>query len=199
MTLTRTKFLDFIKNTSPLPDRIGNAPAHYGKVYDKHSGKKWFISWNWAAFFWGLLGLPLVWMLYRRMYRYVGFCLLGLVGLMVAMYMFYVFSIDTRIYHLFPSLLASFWLAVGLLFGGAQHMVRWAIEVSGLPFSAFFIKKMWVFLQVLLAIGFGAWGDSLYFNSLKKESLPSQKKSAVILSFISIMLVIAPLVIFKFL
>jgi hypothetical protein len=44
-------------------DFIGTNRDYYLSKWNRHKGKEWFVSWNWAGFFFGCL-----WLLYRKMY-----------------------------------------------------------------------------------------------------------------------------------
>ncbi len=67
-TLEQKKFFAFIKHIKEHDHPLTQATAYYQDLYNRFGVGKWFLSWNWSAFLWEMVGLPFVWFFYRRMY-----------------------------------------------------------------------------------------------------------------------------------
>ena len=73
----RYSFFNLIKQPQESYESMGRFSSYYLNIYDQNSDKKNFLSWNWVCFFTSFWGVEILWMIYRRMYLYAFFMLLG--------------------------------------------------------------------------------------------------------------------------
>lgn len=158
--LSRATVFRLVKEPEETQSHMGRATRYYMHIFDHfYKAKQWFQSWNWAAFLAALMGAELVWMIYRRMYRYALFYFMGL--------MLFSYGVVGLIYFFNHSL---------------------SLEVKQFILSKFADQDfLFVTLRILLwlvkmplVIGFGLWGNALYFKFLAQQSKKTDKpKSGV--------------------
>ncbi len=140
--IPRTKFLEFIKDKIGPFQGVGVFTLYYMNLYDHFPTKKWFASWNWPAFFWGFFGMELVWMLYRRMYFYAILYMAALFGALT------VLTVGTGIFMNIPFA---------------------TVTPTGMIPLLMALKHCRLFLQMVLALAFGVWGNALYFSHVRRQ------------------------------
>ena len=69
----RFLLFNLIKQPQETYESMGPFTSYYLNIYDQHSEKTCFLSWNWACFFTSFLGAEILWLLYRRMYFFAFF------------------------------------------------------------------------------------------------------------------------------
>jgi hypothetical protein len=139
--ISRPEFLKFVADRVGPFQGMGASTLYYMNIYDRFYPKKFFASWNWASFFWGFLGLEVVWMLYRRMYLYAGLYVLGLFGVVLM-------------------------LALGV--GAFMKISLATLTVESMVPLLDVLKHCRLFLQMATALAFGVWGNALYFSNIRR-------------------------------
>jgi hypothetical protein len=139
--ISRQDFLRSVTDKSDPLNGFGASSRYYMAIYDRFHPKKFFSSWNWTSFFWGFLGLEVVWMLYRRMYLYACLYVLGLFGV-VSM------------------------LALGV--GAFMKISLATLTVESMVPLLDILKHCRLFLQMATALAFGVWGNALYFSNIRR-------------------------------
>jgi hypothetical protein len=66
VSITREEFFDYVKRSQSEimndTQTYSQPTRHYLKRFDKHGHKRFFLSWNWAGFF-----FTFMWMAYRKL------------------------------------------------------------------------------------------------------------------------------------
>ena len=100
-TITLQQFFDFVKKSDheKLDDPLTIKPAtqKYIRMFKHHDHKKFFLSWNWSAFFFSFY-----WMVFRKMYLMaIGFTVGALLVWSVISFAFIsLFHLANGVYHL---------------------------------------------------------------------------------------------------
>jgi hypothetical protein len=173
--ISRPEFLKFVTDRLGPFQGFETSTLYYMAIYDRFYPKKWFASWNWASFFWGLLGVEVVWMLYRRMYLYAVFYMIGLFGIILAL------VVGVGAFMKTPPTMLTMESMIPLL--DVLKHCRWA-------------------LQMATALVFGVWGNALYFSNIQrlfsKGDRGSQGGTNLFISLLAlILLLVGPILLLK--
>lgn len=158
--LSRATVFRLVKEPEETQSHMGRATRYYMHIFDHfYKPNRWFQSWNWASFVASLMGAELVWMIYRRMYRYALFYFIALMvlsyGVVGLIYLFN-HSVSPEMKNFIVSKFAD------------QDFLFMTLRIL-----------LWL-VKMPLVIGFGLWGNALYFKFLAQQSQKTDKpKSGV--------------------
>lgn len=187
-----------------LENFIEKNSARYISVFKKNNGKKFFLSFNWAAFF-----FCVSWLLYRKMYKYaiIAFLISGLLTVLLSA-VFYIPYLD-EVSQLNESIVA----VDSYLENGGKTILT---NIDGSTYSPDVVTKGFeakrrvseietsvasktLIIIPIYCILFGLFGDALYKRYIFKN-IKSKDGGASIISFIggTIILRIIETVIFTY-
>jgi len=148
--LKKNIFFRLVKESSETMSSMGRSTRYYMNTYeDFHKEKKCFPSWNWASFLSALFGAELVWMIYRRMYFYA------------FLYFFFLFLLTN------VGFLILYFVNKNLSPDLKSMLLQ---KFSDKDFLFFSLKVVLWVIKLPIILGFGVWGNALYFKFLEKEA-----------------------------
>ncbi len=172
-------------NKSDWEAFIGKKADRYLKVFAKNNGKKWFISFNWAA---ALLSFS--WMFYRRMYKFaiMGYAALLLLSTLFSLLLMLphreevkelqstIAAYESYIDHGGETVLTD---ANGERYSPQIVKDGAAAEKALIEIDSSIARKMLI-LQILAMLAMGLFGDAIYKQYVRQHISDPKKGGASI-------------------